>query len=55
MPTIELTDEQVEELKDLLDREICELKAGFDDREFFDEHRHRYEVLRDALELLEIA
>jgi hypothetical protein len=55
MQKIELTDEQAEELKELLDREICELKAGFDDREFFDEHRHRYEVLRETLELLEIA
>jgi hypothetical protein len=55
MPTIELTDEQADELEDLLDREICELKAGFDDPEFFDEHRHRYEVLRETLELLEIA
>ena len=53
MPTIELTDEQAEELEDLLDREICELKSGFDDDEFFDEHRHRYEVLRETLLLLE--
>jgi len=63
MPTIELTDEQAEELRsalqyecDNLDREAREAECvgGWDDANAI-AYRHQKSVLSDILELLEIA
>jgi hypothetical protein len=63
MPTIELTDEQAEELRDVLSDELISVRAavalnahwgGGDDPDIV-EMRHRQSVLSDILELLEIA
>jgi|688.fasta_scaffold109655_3 hypothetical protein len=57
MPTIELTDEQAEELRDVLQREIDHLSAMVDGSNHPDDiiDQHRKSVLSDILELLEIA
>ncbi len=67
MPTIELTDEQAEELRDLLTVEVCKYPphgADEDDErgwlaDMVDadklQARHRCSVLSDILQLLEIA
>jgi len=57
MPTIELTDEQAEELRAVLQDHIAETDnalAGYDDDECT-EVRHIVSVLSDILHLLEIA
>jgi len=57
MPTIELTDEQAEELKDVLQREIDHLSALVGESNHPDDiiDQHRKSVMSDILELLEIA
>lgn len=57
MPTIELTDEQAEELRDVLQREIDHLSHLVDGSSHADDiiDQHRKSVLSDILELLEIA
>jgi hypothetical protein len=58
MPTIELTDEQAEELRDVLQREIdhlAELIALPDASGDSVQDAHVRSVLSDILELLEIA
>lgn len=58
MPTIELTDEQAEELRDVLQREIdhlAELIALPDASGASIQDAHVRSVLSDILELLEIA
>jgi len=59
MPTIELTDEQAEELKDVLTDHISEATeylAGYDaDDGDHIQYRHQLSVLSDILHLLEIA
>jgi DNA-binding PadR family transcriptional regulator len=57
MKTIELTDEQAEELKDVLQREIDHLTHLVGDSTHADDisDQHRKSVLSDILELLEIA
>jgi len=57
MPTIELTNEQAEELKDVLQREIDHLSALVGESNHPDDiiDQHRKSVLSDILELLEIA
>jgi hypothetical protein len=61
MPTIELTDEQAEELRDVLQREIDCVSESFSDDLLrlidpdYIERQHRKSVLSDILELLEIA
>jgi hypothetical protein len=59
MPTIELTDEQAEELKNLLADHLAEglnYLAGYDDDEGDHiQYRHGLSVLSDILHLLEIA
>jgi hypothetical protein len=57
MPTIELTDEQAEELRDLLQVEIDRLTHLAGDSTHADDiiDQHRKSVLSDILELLEIA
>jgi hypothetical protein len=63
MPTIELTDEQAEELRDLVAREAGFLADALGTDEIlgnlitpdYTENRHRMLVLQDILELLEIA
>ena len=59
MPTIELTDEQAEELRDVLHWKVDQLTANVralraDDPDSV-EYRHRASVLSDILHLLEIA
>lgn len=63
MPTIELTDEQAEELKDVLAKETgfiseClgtdEMLGSLINPDYIQE-KHRLSVLADILELLEIA
>jgi len=57
MPTIELTDEQAEELRAVLADHISETAnalAGYEDDEYLDV-RHIVAVLSDILHLLEIA
>jgi hypothetical protein len=57
MPTIELTDEQAEELRDVLQREIDYLSAMVGDSVHPDDiiDQHRMSVMSDILHLLEIA
>ena len=61
MPTIELTDEQAEELKDVLQREIDGVSESISDdllrliEPDYIERTHRKSVLSDILEILEIA
>jgi hypothetical protein len=63
MPTIELTDEQAEELRDLVAKEAGFLAESLGTDEVlgklilpdYAEDRHRMLVLQDILELLEIA
>jgi hypothetical protein len=57
MPTIELTNGQAEELKDVLQREIDHLSALVGESNHPDDiiDQHRKSVLSDILELLEIA
>ena len=61
MPTIELTDEQAEELRDVLQREIDGTSESISDDMLrlidpeYIERKHRRSVLSDILELLEIA
>ena len=57
MPTIELTDEQAEELRAVLKDHIAETDnalAGYEDDKYT-EVRHSVSILSDILELLEIA
>ena len=57
MPKIELTDEQAEELRDVLQVEIARLAHLVGDSTHADDisDQHRKSVLSDILELLEIA
>jgi len=57
MPTIELTDEQVEELLDMVADEIDFIRDihGNDQSAESIQEMHRISVLSDILELLEIA
>jgi|APGre2960657404_1045060.scaffolds.fasta_scaffold267482_2 hypothetical protein len=59
MPTIELTDEQAEELRDVLVYESDRLTFAVKDADPFDDDAiatlHTVSVLSDILELLEIA
>jgi hypothetical protein len=60
MPKIELTDEQAEELKQLIEEEFGRINEQWEDRYPSDdpdliEAQHRESVLRDILHLLEIA
>lgn len=59
MPTIELTDEQAEELGNVLSDHIAEAKeylSGYDDDDGDHiQYRHQISVLSDILHLLEIA
>jgi hypothetical protein len=63
MPTIELTADQVEELRDLVSKEAAFLAETLGTDEIlgqlitpdYAENRHRMLVLQDILELLEIA
>jgi hypothetical protein len=57
MPSIELTDEQADELKDVLQREIDHLRHMAEGSTHPDdiEDQHRASVLSDILHLLEIA
>ena len=58
MPTIELTDEQADELRDLLASEIQYVADVYADDEANPDavqEQHRASVLSDILELLEIA
>ena len=57
MPTLELTDEQVEELRDVLQREVDHLSHLVEGSSHADDNidQHRKSVLSDILELLEIA
>jgi hypothetical protein len=58
MPTIELTDEQAEELRDLLESEIQYVADVYADDEANPDavqEQHRASVLSDILHLLEIA
>jgi hypothetical protein len=59
MPTIELTDEQAEELKSVLADHLSEAEdylSGYDDGDGDHiQYRHQLSVLSDILHLLEIA
>jgi len=63
VPTIELTDEQAEELREVLAGEIAHLDSmlghdiaiGLSTDPDFVEDKHRLFVLKDIMELLEIA
>lgn len=59
MPTIELTDEQAEELRGVLADHLSEAKeylSGYEDDDGDHiQYRHQLSVLSDILELLEIA
>ena len=57
MPTIELTDEQAEELREVLARQIDYLRHMVEGSNHPDdiEDQHRMSVLSDILHLLEIA
>lgn len=57
MPTIELTDEQAEELRDVVADEIDYIRDIYEDDQSADaiQEMHRISVLSDILHLLEIA
>jgi hypothetical protein len=57
MPTIELTDEQAEELRDVVADEIDYIRDVYEDDQNAEaiQQRHRISVLSDILHLLEIA
>jgi hypothetical protein len=57
MKTIELTDEQAEELRDVVADEIDYIRDVYEDDQNAEaiQQRHRIPVLSDILELLEIA
>jgi hypothetical protein len=59
MPTVELTDEQAEELKDVLTDHINEaneyLSGYCDDGGDHIQYRHQVSIVMDILHLLEIA